>query len=406
MTAFRWLCKNYKNLSFIFIVMGFINVWVYFKWIGRVDFFPLIIGNLSGSLSILISSLVFFLSISIMFFIPSALCSLMGLKSTVKDKKKLSIRERLKVEYNEGCTALTALITILTALAVLLMNDKVSVGLFVIPVMMGLITHVVCNYFINNKRQKYLRLFISRLRDMHVRKKPVSNDVNKWFAWERFKADPITINIFYCSMSLCVAFISILPLFILIDSEVYFTGERLLVQYSIVLILYVLLFMPALMMLFKNKAGRAPSINPSFVLAPFILIVIFGVFPALLIQINHRGIELVGMASWKPKVFSFNADDFPAYYFPEKEWGITRQVGKFRLVKGLQIFSNGNVWLICPSGLQKLRTKALQKNALIWKVDEGSKYSLRELSQYCLIARDNQVRTEAALKVLYESMLR
>ncbi|WP_312216385.1 hypothetical protein [Pantoea vagans] len=405
MTAFHWLFKNYKNLSFIFIVMGFINVWAYFKWIGRVDFFPLVIGNLSASLSVLISSLVFFLTISIMFFIPSALCSLMGLKSTVKDKKKLSIRERLNIEYNEGCTAITALITILTALAVLLINENSSVGVFVIPALMGLITHVICNYFINNQRQEYLRVFISRLKNMHERKSLVNCELNKWFAWERFKADQITINIFYCSMSLCIAFISILPLFILIDLEVYFTGEKLLVQYSIVVILYVLLFMPALMILFKNKAGRVQSVHPALVLAPFILVVIFGVFPALIIQVNQRGIELVGMASWKEKFFSFNVEDFPAYYFPEKEWGPTKEVGKFRLVKGLQVFSNNEVWLICPSGLEQLRTKALQGNALIWRVDEDSKHKLRDLSQYCLIARNNQVRTDAALAALYGSML-
>lgn len=206
-------------------------------------------------------------------------------------------------------------------------------------------------------------------------------------------------------MSLCIAFISILPLFILIDLEVYFTGEKLLVQYSIVVILYVLLFMPALMILFKNKAGRVQSVHPALVLAPFILVVIFGVFPALIIQVNQRGIELVGMASWKEKFFSFNVEDFPAYYFPEKEWGPTKEVGKFRLVKGLQVFSNNEVWLICPSGLEQLRTKALQGNALIWRVDEDSKHKLRDLSQYCLIARNNQVRTDAALAALYGSML-
>ncbi|PZL88595.1 hypothetical protein CKF42_04625 [Pantoea sp. ARC270] len=350
--------------------------------------------------------MVFFLTISIMFFIPSTLCSLMGLKSTVGDKKKLSVRERLGVEYNEGCTALTALITILSALAVLLINDEAGIWIFIIPAMLGLITHIACNYFINKERQDYLRYFLCRLERMYARDNTVSNDLRKWFAWENFKANQMTINFFYCAMSLCVAFISILPLFILIDLEVYFTGEELVVQYTIVVILYVLLFMPALMALFKSKFRRVQPIHPSLLLSPIILAIIFGVFPALLIQINQRGIELVGMASWKAKVFSFKADDFPAYYFPEKVWGVTRVIGQYRLVKGVQAFSNGEVWLVCPSDLQDLRTKALQKNALIWKVDEDSKSKLRELSQYCLIARNNQIRTEAALIVLYSSMMR
>lgn len=405
MTAFRWLVKNYKNLSFVFIVIGFINVWAYFKWIGRLDFFSLVVGNLSASLSILISSLVFFLAISIMFFIPTALCSLMGLKRSIKDKKKLSIRERLETEYNEGCTAITSLVAILVALAVFLLNENISIRLFLIPALVGLVTHVICNHFTGNKSQRHLRLFILRLESIHKRKNLEKDYLTKWFCWERFKASQVIINIFYCCMSLCIAFISIMPLFVFIDMGVYFTGENILAQYSIIVILYFLLFMPALIILFRNKNGKVQTVHPALMLAPFIVLVVFGVFPGLLIQINQRGIELVGMASWEEKVFSFNVDDFPAYYFPKDKWGVTREVGKSRLVKGLQVFSNSEVWLVCPSSLYELRTKAIQNNALIWREDKDSQNNLKDLSQYCLIARNNQVRTDAALKNLYESML-
>ena len=198
MAALRWLFKNYKNLSVLFIVMGFINVWAYFQWIGRVDFFPFIIGNVAGSLAILICSLVFFVAISLMFVMPSALCALTGLKSTIKDKKKLSLRERLKVYYNEGCAAATALVAVITAMTVLFLKDKVSIELLYITSLAAFLSHALFNFIINNKRQKHLRDFIARLQRMHERKNKTDRALSRWFMWERFKANAVVINIFYC----------------------------------------------------------------------------------------------------------------------------------------------------------------------------------------------------------------
>lgn len=155
MAALRWLFKNYKNLSFLFIIMGFINVWSYFQWIGRMDFFPFISGNVAGSLAILICSLAFFASISFMFVMPSALCALMGLKSSIKDKKKLSVRDRLKVDYNEGCAAATALVMIVTGITVIFIKDEVSAQLFYLPFLSGLTCHIICNSQVNRGR-KYI----------------------------------------------------------------------------------------------------------------------------------------------------------------------------------------------------------------------------------------------------------
>lgn len=406
MAALRWLFKNYKNLSVLFIVMGFINVWAYFQWIGRVDFFPFIIGNVAGSLAILICSLVFFVAISLMFVMPSALCALTGLKSTIKDKKKLSLRERLKVYYNEGCAAATALVAVITAMTVLFLKDKVSIELLYITSLAAFLSHALFNFIINNKRQKHLRDFIARLQRMLERKNKTDRALSRWFMWERFKANAVVINIFYCFMSLLIAFLSIVPLYILTGSKIYFASESLLVQYVIVAVLYVFLFMPALVGIFKSKPAQVQAIHPTLALAPAVLIVIFGVFSALLIQINQRGIELVGMSSWQTKVFAFNADQFPAYYFPEDKWGESRKwdEGNIRLVKGIEVFSNGDVLLVCPSTLKELRQKALEHNGLLWKTDEASKLAVNELSQFCLIAKSDQVRTGVALKVLLESL--
>lgn len=375
MAALRWLFKNYKNLSVLFIVMGFINVWAYFQWIGRVDFFPFIIGNVAGSLAILICSLVFFVATSFMFVMPSALCALTGLKSPIKDKKKRSLRERLNVYYNEGCAAATALVAVITAVTVLFLKEKINMELLYITSFTALVSHVLCNFMINNKRQRYLRGFIVRLQRMHERKNKMDRALSIWFRWERFKASAAIINIFYCFLSLLIAFFSIVPLYILTGSKIYFSGESLLVQYAIVVVLYILLFMPALIGVFKIKPSQVQPVNPTLALAPAVLIVVFGVFSALLIQINQRGIELVGMSSWQTKVFAFNAEQFPAYYFPEDRWGESRKwdEGNIRLVKGIEVFSNGDVLLVCPSSLKALRQKALEHNGLLWKTDQESK---------------------------------
>lgn len=406
MAALRWLFKNYKNLSFLFIVMGFINVWAYFQWIGRVDFFPFIIGNVAGSLAILICSLVFFVATSFMFVMPSALCALTGLKSTIKDKKKRSLRERINVYYNEGCAAATALVAVITAVTVLFLKEKINMELLYITSFTALLSHALCNLMINNKRQRYLRGFIARLQRMHERKNKMDRASLIWFRWERFKASAVVINILYCFLSLLIAFVSIVPLYILTGSKIYFSSESLLVQYAIVVVLYIFLFMPALIGVFKTKPSQVQPVNPTLALAPAVLIVVFGIFSALLIQINQRGIELVGMSSWQTKVFAFNAEQFPAYYFPEDRWGESRKwdEGNIRLVKGIEVFSNGDVLLVCPSSLKALRQKALEQNGLLWKTDEESKLAVNKLSQFCLIAKSDQVRTGEALRVLLESL--
>lgn len=406
MAALRWLFKNYKNLSFLFIVMGFINIWAYFQWIGRVDFFPFIIGNVAGSLAILICSLVFFVATSVMFVMPSALCALTGLKSTIKDKKKRSLRERLNVYYNEGCAAATALVAVITAVTVLFLKEKINMELLYITSFTALLSHALCNFMINNKRQRYLRGFIARLQRMHERKNKMDRASSIWFRWERFKASAVVINIFYCFFSLLIAFVSIVPIYILTGSKIYFSSESLLVQYAIVVVLYIFLFMPAFIGVFKIKPSQVQPVNPTLALAPAVLIVVFGIFSALLIQINQRGIELVGMSSWQTKVFAFNADQFPAYYFPEDRWGESRKwdEGNIRLVKGIEVFSNGDVLLVCPSSLKALRQKALEQNGLLWKTDEESKLAVNKLSQFCLIAKSDQVRTGEALRVLLESL--
>lgn len=409
MAALRWLLKNYKNLSFLFIVMGFINVWAYFQWLGRVDVFPYIIGNVAGSLAILMSSLIFFISISCLFVTPSTLCTFIGLKSTIKDKKKLSLREHIKVYYNEGCAAATALVTIITAISVLFINPKAGVIFFLsIPCLTGFITHVACNFFINNKKQNYLRNFIARLERKHHHEVEYNKALKRWFIWERFKASPVVINLFYCFFSLLIAFISLTPLYILTGSKIYLNRESLFVQYFVVVVLYLLLFMPPLLMMFKNKTGREPAVHPSLALAPAVLLIVFGIFSALLIQINQRGIELVGMSSWKTKVFAFNAERFPAYYFPEDKWGETRlwSDGNVRLVEGIDVFSSGEILLVCPASLKELRQKALENNGLIWKTDEDSKRKVNELSPFCLITKSDQVRSDAALKTLFDSLPR
>lgn len=406
MAALRWLFKNYKNLSVLFIVMGFINVWAYFQWIGRVDFFPFIIGNVAGSLAILICSLVFFVATSFMFVMPSALCALTGLKSTIKDKKKRGLSERLEVYYNEGCAAATALVAVITAVTVLFLKEKISIELLYIPSVAAFVSHVLFNFFINNKRQKYLRDFITRLQRLHERKNKPDRALSRWFRWERFKANAIIINIFYCLISLMIAFVSIVPLYILTGSKIYFASESLLVQYAIVVVLYLFLFMPALVGVFKRKPAQVQAVHPTLALAPAVLIFIFVVFSSLLVQINQRGIELVGMSSWQTKVFAFNADQFPAYYFPEGQWGESRKwnEGNIRLVKGIEVFSNGDILLVCPSSLKALRQKALEQNGLLWKTDEESKLAVNKLSQFCLIAKSDQVRTGEALRVLLESL--
>ncbi|WP_224481555.1 hypothetical protein [Pantoea agglomerans] len=162
----------------------------------------------------------------------------------------------------------------------------------------------------------------------------------------------------------------------------------------------------AIFMIFKNKSERDRPVPSTLALAPAVLIVVISDFSALLIQINQGGIELVGMSSWEKKVFAFNADQFPAYYFPEKEWGETRKwdEGNIRLVNGVGVFSSGAVWLVCPSAIKELRQKTLENNGLIWKSDEKSKKDLNDLSQFCLIAKSDRVRTGAALKKLFESL--
>lgn len=84
----RFSFKTIKDLFPFFIIVGFINVWAYFQWIGRPDVFPLIINNVAGVIAVLITSILFFSVFSVTLLIPSGFCSL----SAVQKGKKLARR--------------------------------------------------------------------------------------------------------------------------------------------------------------------------------------------------------------------------------------------------------------------------------------------------------------------------
>lgn len=139
---------------------------------------------------------------------------------------------------------------------------------------------------------------------------------------------------------------------------------------------------------------------------PALVIAVFSLFSVQLIQINQRSIEIVGMASWQEKVFAFKNESFPDYYFPQHIWGAGKVIGTVRLIEGIEVFSNGEAHLVCPKRLKALRERALKNNAFTWQTDEKAKIELTALSQYCLLAKSDQVRTGAALTTLFRSSAR
>lgn len=159
---FKFNLKIIKDLSLLFIIMGFMNVWGYFKWIGRVDVFPLIINNVTGVIAILITSLFFFGVFSIVLLVPSVLCSLSGMQN--------SKGNRFNRKYNEGCCAITALTAVVTAFTLLLFEVmSYSWWLLITTTAAASLIHVIFNCFLNGKRQENRRKALSRLEVIKIK---------------------------------------------------------------------------------------------------------------------------------------------------------------------------------------------------------------------------------------------
>lgn len=395
---FSRIFKIIKELFPLFIIAGFINVWGYLKWIGRLDVFPLIINNASGVIAVLITSLLFFSVFSMTLLLPSGFCTLSGTQSKKKTK--------LKIRYNEGCCAITALTAVLVAFTLLFL-DKLPIGWIVgIAVAVALLVHIYVNNKLNRQRQQHRRYLIAYRERIRSRSAPLKPNIRRRFVLEKFKASAVFINFSYTLYALMVALFSIVPLAFLMQGNIYFSHEKPWVQYLVIVAIYILLFMPALFSLLTNRIKAQHGFKAVMAFFPALVIAVFSLFSVQLIQINQRSIEIVGMALWQEKVFAFKHESFPDYYFPNQIWGGSKVIGTERLTEGIEAFSNGEVHLVCPKRLRALRETALKNNAFTWQTDKNAKAALTVMSQYCLLAKSDQVRTGAALTTLFRSSAR
>lgn len=241
--VFARIFKVIKELFPLFIIAGFINVWGYLKWIGRLDVFPLIINNASGVIAVLITSLLFFSVFSMTLLLPSGFCTLSGTQSKKKTKSK--------IRYNEGCCAITALAAVLVAFTLLFLDWLPGVWILVVSASTALLVHVGVNYKINRHRQKHRRHLIARYE--RIREGAgITSKIRRGISLEKIKANTLFINISYTFYALMVALFSVLPLGFLLQGNIYFSHEKPWVQYLIVVAVYILLFMPALFSLLTN----------------------------------------------------------------------------------------------------------------------------------------------------------
>ncbi|PWK09727.1 hypothetical protein C7421_10329 [Pantoea ananatis] len=389
----RFSFKTIKDLFPFFIIVGFINVWAYFQWIGRPDVFPLIINNVAGVIAVLITSILFFSVFSVTLLIPSGLCSLSALQ---KGKKARPTRR-----YNEGCCAITAFSAFLTAFTAIYFGESSDAWLILSAagaVATGV--HSLVNHRVNRLRQQHHRQLLARLKRMRSANNDLSTRLKRKFFLAEISLNVVVINLRYVIYAVFVSLVSFLPLLFLLQGDIYFSAKNTLPQYFIITGLYLLLFMPALFSLLTNKIKAHHGFKPILAFSPGLVIGVFTLFSVQLVQINQRAIEIVGMASWHEKVFSVPSKDFPAYYFPASVWGPSKAMGDARLITGIEAFTNGETHLICPARLKALRQRALKRNALLWQADEKAKTDLVGMSQNCLLIKGDKVTTAAVLKTL------
>lgn len=389
----RFSFKTIKDLFPFFIIVGFINVWAYFQWIGRPDVFPLIINNVAGVIAVLITSILFFSVFSITLLIPSGFCSL----SAVQKGKKARPTRR----YNEGCCAITAFSAFLTIFTWLYFGSTARAWL-ILPVafVVALCVHSLVNHRINRHRQQHQRQLLARLRRIRSAENGLSAKCKRRFLLAEISLNVIIINLSYTFFSVAISVLSFFPLLFLLPGDIYFSAKNTLPQYFIITGLYLLLFMPALFSLLTNKIKAHHGFKPILAFSPGLVIGVFTLFSVQLVQINQRAIEIVGMASWHEKVFSVPSKDFPAYYFPTSVWGPSKATGDARLITGIEAFTNGETHLICPARLKALRQRVLKRNAFLWQADEKAKADLVSMSQNCLLIKGDKVTTAAVLNAL------
>ena len=127
--------KGLKELIPFFTLLGFVSFWGYLKWIGRVDVFPFMIGNLLGALTLFIFFVVFSFVFSLVFLLPSITVGF--------------VRENTKVSYRK--TKFFPVVCFVNTIAILLLFALEVKSLLLIIGLVFLLSVLACYFSLTFK---------------------------------------------------------------------------------------------------------------------------------------------------------------------------------------------------------------------------------------------------------------
>ena len=373
--------KGLKELIPFFTLLGFVSFWGYLKWIGRVDVFPFMIGNLLGALTLFIFFVVFSFVFSLVFLLPSITVGF--------------VRENTKVSYRK--TKFFPVVCFVNTIAILLLFALEVKSLLLIIGLVFLLSVLACYFSLTFKLRDitwqatllHLNRIMSSSQRVKVKAKKITISI-----YDYLVNNTVISKVIFSALAVFVSLLSLFPMLYIsrfsnVDKESDWT------QVFLVGVFYLLSYFPIIVTWTVRKRDYKARIQVFFGGSIFALTAIYSIMYPVINNINQMALVSAGLADWQVHTFSFDKNAFSKKYFPGIIWGTSQEIDGRIIVDGIQVLSSGDKSLICPSMIGGLRKEKIA-TTFIFK-DEKPK-SLDSISKYCLLVDKSESKRADALK--------
>lgn len=351
--------------SFIIIVIATFFIWVFLYRLGRQDIFLQVIGFKEIFYFISFYSVLSVLTFCLVFFIPSITPTFIF----HTEIKNFSDFKLIKKGY----------------IKVLIIGSLIAAAIFYITPYYFESLHTVKNswlaliFFLSNAA---ICVFLNFLFNGRVASRRSSIlDGSDWWKFVLIinVIKPGLLGLWSCSF--------VFPLGLLINNLKFPAGTgdltELLSLYALTsfIILFTLLPLMVFVGLKSNIANRIIAFISATLLSLFLISCFLQVIPVMILNMTMK---LTGVMDLTTYHYAVPIEKYPAEMFQAKEWNLAESIDKkFHIFEGVNLFSMGNISLICPKDIPQVLKESMNYQLADKKYDEKLREKLQLSAKKC-----------------------
>lgn len=351
--------------SFIIIVIATFFIWVFLYRLGRQDIFLQVIGFKEIFYFISFYSVLSVLTFCLVFFIPSITPTFI-FHTEIKNFSDFKI---IKTGY----------------IKVLIIGSLIAAAIFYIIPYYFESLHTVKNswlaliFFLSNA---IICVFLNFLFNGRVASRRSSIlDGSDWWKFVLIinVIKPGLLGLWSCSF--------VFPLGLLIKNLKFPAGTGNLTElfslYALTsfIILFTLLPLMVFVGLKSNIANRIIAFISATLLSLFLISCFLQVIPVMILNMTMK---LTGVMDLTTYHYAVPIEKYPAEMFQAKEWDLAESIDKkFHIFEGVNLFSMGNISLICPKDIPGVLKESMNYQLADKKYDEKLREKLQLSAKKC-----------------------